>query len=1157
MHPEVGRSFIKNFPGSIALETLEISLEVLSASQRIEESADSQYSILLSIAQETQSKLSALTSPLLSPEASGDEADPLVVAKLDTVRDAILQGRTKDASKILAELGNPNDFRDQFSKFRWHTNWSSVELEEGRTKAAAEGYLQAFEFAKDNEKAAANRAHAFLLLGDAESALAACGQGLSMFHDSAYLWAVKVHALQLHGTEDPESVVPENLRESNELLFSCARLASKRKDFQTAIHLLEKCLDSDGGSFEAKRSLLVETLEWAAQDPVRASNSHLSSEKRDALADGVHRLEPLEQTLSLIQSDSTSEEVVCNIVNALTILGKNDRAQGICSIFLPRHPLADSLLRMRILRLAEDRDIQSIRKITDSVIDKLPFSVLAMLAEVSATEGDLIWHEKIQSSIGNREVNADQLLGMGVLRFQAQWVSGDKSGAINGINDHLKCNPDHVMARIVLAEFLARSDRKPEALAQGEACLPLVNASGSTFEQLQLAELLFRLEDHENAAHLYEKIVISPTNDGLTIRLLTSLVETDQRKKAQQILKDLAPAARQDQRILRIECNLARRMSDWPRLKELLLIESARLPDSAEIGVAYAGTLYRLGEVEALYNYLQGNPTFKDSSPESEFEFAKHQLGAGFTILAIKRLYRLYRNNSDSTRVAGFYLSQLMLAPITDELSPPETIVPGSAVRLQVEKNSWWVLIDEAGTPGTWPELVSIESVVASQLLGRKIGEVVSVAHGISVLEAEVVEIKSALAFAANKASERLAASVSQEGPLWSFSAYKPSGELDIDTISSSARQRRISVEAAFENYTKSRFPLYMLARLISTDVVSLLLDWPFAQYDLFVGIGTEEERERSRLLIESSKKRYVLDLTAIVELTSLGLFEAIAKLISVPLVAQSARDELVNAIRLHTRQMPTASMTERDGKLYMFDLNPKTYADRTSLLERILANIDSCEICPTLGPEYIEGSVRKLATILDDHVVDSFYLCVERDAVLIAQDGALRHIAPGFGVNEFVGIQSLLMAANSKGNISLADYANAVVEMARSGRNFVSVRSEDLIHLAKVEPARISPKVKVMLDTCRHPSVDLISAIEVLLDFIEFAAANLPVRIAAGYARYAHHALNDGRPEVKEQIADLISHRLQAVYGRNGRKVKITDRRHFDGLLKRKIDSE
>ena len=1155
MHPEVGRSFIKNFPGSIALETLEVSLEVLSASQQREVSADSQHAMVLSAVQETQNTLYALTNKLLSPEASGNEADPLVVAKLDTIRDALLQGRTRDASKVLDELGDPSNFRDQFSKFRWYTNWSSIELAEGRTKAAAEGYLQAFAFAKDNEKAAANRAHAFLLLCNAESSLAACDQGLLLFPDSAYLWSVKVHALQQLGAENPELAIPENLRESHELLFSVARIFSKKKDFQKAVRLLKKCLDSDGGSFEAKRSLLVEALEWAAQDPVQASYSHLSAEKRDALVDAVQRLEPLEQNLSSIQSDCTSEEVVCNVANALAILGKNDRAQGICSIFLPKHPLSAALLRLRILRLAESRDTNSIRDITNNVLGKLPLAILAIIAEVSAGEGDLVWHEQIQETIKNREDNADRLSDVGVLRFQAQWASGDKGGAIEGVKAHLKDNPNHVMTRIFLAEFYARNGRNEEAIIQGEACLPLVQTSGSTFDKFQLAELFFRLENYEHAAQLYESLVTSPSNDELTVRLLTSLVETDQRKKAQLILEDLSPAARQDHKILRIECNLARRMSDWPRLKDLLSLESIRLPGSAEIGVAYAGTLYRLGEVQALHTYLQSDPKFKHSSPESEFEFAKHQLDAGFTLLALNRLYCLYRTNPDSTKVAGFYLSQLLLAPITNELCPPEVIGPGTAVRLKTQDSSWWVLIDQTGVSGTWPELVSTDSVIASKLSGRRVGEILSVDRGFSTLEVEVVEIKSAFSFAADKASSRLEASASQEGPLWSFSAYKPSGELDIDTISTSVRERRISVEAAFENYKKNRLPLCVLARLVGTDAVSLLLEWPFEQYDLFVGIGTEEERERSRSFIESSKKRYVLDLTAIAELTKLGIFDAIVKRIDVPLVAQSARDELVSVIQLHKRQMPTASLTELDGKICMFDVDPKIYADRTSLLERILRNIDKCEVCPTLGPKDIEGSVRKLANLLDDHVVDSFYLCVERDAVLIAQDGALRQIAFGFGVSALTGIQPLLMAAYSNGAISLTVYANAVADMIKCGRNFVSVRSEDLVHLAKAEPNQLSSKVKTMLDTCRHSTVDLISAIKVSLDFIEFVAAKLPVRIAAGYVRYVYSVLGEGRPELREKIADLISHQLQAVYGRNGRRVNITDRIHFNGLLKRQID--
>ncbi|SDR10798.1 hypothetical protein [Pseudoxanthomonas sp. CF125] len=1153
MHPQVGRVFISDFPGSFQLEVLEASSEHLAIAKDTRQAIDLSHVTLAAIESHTSALVTAYNKSLQAPEAKGDEADPYIVAKLDTVRDALREGRTTDAKNILEAIGSPDDFKDQFSKFRWHTNWATIEIEEGRAKSGAEGYIRAFDFATDNETASVNRAHGLFILGRTDESFEACEEGIRRFGDTANLWAVKIHAMHAIGVADPEANIPEEIKQHHELLFSRARLASMKKEFRLAVELLDLCLSSDKASFSTKRALLIESLEWAIQDPARARNFHLSQEIKSALTRSIDHLEPLEQTLPKIQSEAISEEVACNVVNALWLVGKDERVQAISSVFLHKHPSAEPLLRVRVLYLAGKKNIEEIRRLTDHQLDTLPLPVLTMLAEVAATLGVPEWYKDVVRHIEDRDYDSGVLTDIRLLDFQLKWAVGDRDSAIQGLRDHLRNHPSHVLGHIVLTDLLLRADRRAEALDQCHVCSGIITGE-ALFYQIQLAELFFRLEDFEAAANLYEALVTEPSADEMTINFLISLIETDQRWKVQSTLDRLSNTERQNPTIRRIECNLARRTSNWARLEELLELEIARCPESAQTAVAYAGALYRVGKLKELRDFLAKDSKFKKSSPESEFEFAKYQVHAGLASLAIARLYALYRGNPDSTKIAGYYLSQVLLAPLTTEMNSPEQITATSAVLLRNSTEEWWILIDESSSIGSWPEQVVASSPMAAELIGKKNGDSVTVARGAGSCDAEVVDVISAYVFAVRKAQERLAASAAQDGPLWSVKAYKTDGELDVDAIATPAKERRKLVETAFSSYKKNKIPLSLLAKWIGTDLITLMLEWPYSQFDMFVSTGTQAERDEAIRVIKASDKTYVIDLATATELTRLGLFDQFIRVVGNPFVAQSVKDEVSNILQLHTKQKPAATLADSGNGLVLFEANSEEHARRTIELERILENLDKCHVSPTIGSPQVDENIRRYAQVLDEHVIDSFYLSVEKGAVLFSEDGTVRLLAKDFGVADVAWIQPFMMVGLESGVIALDSYVAGIVAMIQTGRDFISVRTEDLAHAAKAKATSVSSSVKTMLDTCKRPTIDFPSAATVAMDFLRFVLVNMSPRIAGGYACEVRDALCAGRDEFKDKIIELISIRLQQAYGRNGRRLKISDRRYFQGLLKRSL---
>ncbi len=1153
LHPEIGRAYIPGFPGSTLLEIKDTTDTHLGLYQDDRETTRQFQTTTLDNLNKLKDQVGALPQRDASPAARGDEADPRVVASLDFIRDRLREGKSREALGLLEALGDPAQFKDQFSRFRWHTNHAAVALLEGRNEEAATEFLEAFKLAPDHEKAHANRAHALLLKTEPAAALAACEESLGTFPESVFLWSLKLNARQLLGEVEPDRDLPEGLRDTPDLLFVRAHLMGKHGDYPGALKLLRQCIAADSGSFNAKRCYLADALSWAALDPVLAHHGQLTTDQREALTDAIQRLEPLEQTLVAIQSDYISLEVTNNVALSLILLGQKDRAQALAKHSLVRHPSSEGLLRLRLNELDEHNDVPAIRALTDARLKQLPPSLLGILAEISANQGDLAWHAEVMAAAESSGLEQQQLRELRVLSIHARWMAGNRTEAVDAARAYLNEHPEHVLARVVLGQMLQRLGQKAEAVQEAVTCVGHLAAGGPSLEVLQVADLLFDLQQFRDAASLYARLVKVPGNDQFTRRLLICLVESDQRRRARDTLDQLAPNIQALPLFRRIEANLARQMGDWARMRDLLAQELKQHPDNSGIAVGYVGALYRLDDKATLLEYLASDPRFKDSPLENEFEFSKYQNNHGLTGLAIARLYRLYRAHSGSTQAASFYLGQVLLGQRIPELESPAEVGSGTVVHLRSAAETRVIAIDIENTKGTdgWPELISPDSELAKSLQGRKLGGKLTLARSFDDREVEIIGLESIYVYVARKAHEQVAAAAVPAGPLWSVRIVKEDGKLDIDVLLKSAQQRKKHVRSTFEKYQQHRFPISMLAKALGSDPVTLLLDWPFREATLFVGIGTHEERDTAVKALREGARRYVLDLLTIAELVQRKSFDAALSVLGRPLVPQTVRAHLLVLMQFVDKPRPSASLGEQDGHLQMTDTPSVYYENREAILREMLRCIDDhCEIVPTAGPQEVTDIHRFLAEALDKDSLDALYLCIERGAVLLSDDAALRLLAPEAGVAMSMGIQPVLMEACDKGLLSKDAYADVVVGKLAAGHDFVSVRADDMLTLAKRTPARVSEGVRTALETFRKPPLDIISGVQVSCEFLKQAIQRLQPTVAVAYGKLILEVLQHERPQLAGAIHRAIAYAVWQALQRPSRKLKSQEQKAFAPLL-------
>lgn len=1136
VYKEVGRSFIENFPGSDANRTRELVEDHVSLYAEDQQGTRAFQTESLESSARIQKQiagLSDLVGKLAAPQSKGDEVNKLVAKQLDLVREKIKQDRITEARDILDSIKDEALSADNFTQFRWHTNMGACLLGDEHEAEAAKEYLLAFDHAPTDEKALANRARAFLLLRRLQEGLDACEGGLAVYPTSSIFWALKINARQLLKHEHPEDGLPEAVSGTSDVLYVLSMIRQHQGKHEDAYMLAHRQHELDKASTESKRSILVAAVSWSTADQVRAHFHHLSNEQRAALTDALKCLEPIEDTIERIQRQTVFHEITTNAAVGLQLLGDEQRAQSLVVRGLLRLPTSESLLRHRIKWLDQQDDVTAIRALTEPHFDVLATDVLISIAEVSANRGAIDWHEQVQKRLKSHALSERQEQDLYAISVYAVWNAGRREEAIRLATERLETSPENALLVGVLARMFKSVGKDKEANKQAQRFSTLAKRLGDSPLLVQAADLHWDFSNYFDAAELYGRLSDSPGDDYITRRFLACLVESDQREKARQVIASLDAAARGTSAIRRIEANLARQSGDWGRLHDLLKIELESNPGDSAVAVGYVGALHRLQKADELKAYLASDPVFDKSRPENEFEFAKYQSQHGFAFEAVTRLYRLFRQHPNDAKIAGYFLSSLLLGEDISGRLAVDAVVPGSAVVLSRSGDSRTVAVElrDLPTMTTWPEVLSANIPQTASIAGKTVGEKVVFDTGMNKVEYEISGIEHIFLFASRKAHELIAATAIPAGPLWSVRVFKESGEPDIEPIRESLKARSQHVRSVVNTYKERRFPICRLAEALGTDVISLLFEWPYQHAEMFVSRGAIEERETERDALRKGEGRYVLDLLTLAELQRWGVFDTVCGVLGKPLVPQTVREQLLGVLQLVERPKAEANLREEEGQLIWTDIPAAYFAQRKEFLSGLLAVIDNkCEPVPVFGPKRLNSGLRLLPQILDSASLDSVYLTLEHKAVLLSEDATLRLLASEVGADGAAGVQPLLMNLRDEGHLERNEYSRIILSKLAFGHDFISVDAHDLYWAVKQANEQQTGLFKSALNSFRRPTVDLQSVVLVCAEFLRLAAQDLPVKTVGTLYRDCLDVFSDSRDSIKDRIAQVFRRGMNIV---------------------------
>lgn len=1094
------------------------------------------------------------------PPSKGNEINKLLAKQLDKSRDLINVGKVHDAKSLLELIEDEVSESDDYTRFRWHTNLGACLLSNDKRHEAAEQYLTAYNFAKDEEKAVANRVRAFLLLGNFKQALKESDNAIQKFYKSGIVWALHINAKNSLDNEFDQSSLPSDLQQDTSVLLSLSDLKFRKKAYEESYALIRDALQQDNNSNDIKRAMLASVLSWVTQDTVKSHYKQITTQQQDALKTTVDSFGDIMPYLKSIQSKHVFTEVAHNLAVATELLGENQLKNTITTYAFSVYPDEEAFLWYRVKELKNSGDIDTIHQLTDDKINNLEKPLLFTIAEIGANTGDTQWVESIAQVINSKDLDKhdkDELFG---LKLCAMWKGGDITSAIKLAKDSISritSYPSLLSFYIRLLDEHGETSERDKLLG---SCKSLPE-DASSIDLIQIADLLYDFNFHYDASALYQKLIESPADDYLTKRYLDSLIKSDQRAKALEELERLPIEVRNSSPFKRIEANLARASGDLDMLERILKEELDADPLDSFAATGYIATLYRKNKLEPLSDYLRTNPTFNPIIEQNEIEIAKYQMELGLEDQALLRMYSLFRSNPGSSEIAGYFFISMLQAKNFEQLKGLSEISSSSVIYLESDGEKKNIVIEPASLKigAGWPECIDETSELANNIIGKKVGDIVNIDGGIGTKQWNIVGVDSMFIFASNIAQKVVASSASSVGPLWSVNVIKKDGEFDFDPMLKSLKERRKHVEHVFSVYKENKLPLQMLSKTLGKDIVTLILDWPYKEYDLFVSTGIHEEREKIKHEISINDKPLVIDLTYLIELNVLGLLKESLKVIAKPLVAASLRDQLLSIIQVQNKMEPSGIASEIDGQL-RFDEVPQSHLEaRGQFLNELLEFIDEhCEVVPVVGP----GVVTEQEVALEQYIGlasnDIILLTRERNAILVSEDGAFRALATGMGVASTFWLQPILMLLRDRKIISEEKYSKLVLDKLNRRHNFTSVDSKDLLWAAKSCPGSIAPEVESAMQTFKSATLDLASGVVVGAQFLKIVAEHVNPNTLYKYYILIFEALSFEREGYANDIHNsLVAHIERALSSLERKKVKAINREFGKTLLPREVQRQ
>lgn len=988
-------------------------------------------------------------------------------------------------------------------KWRLLSNLAVSHLGEGKNRKAGQLFVEAKPLQPDEEKACANEAFGWHLLGERQTAFEAAGKYKKRFPHSTRLAAVWVNT----APPDMELVsiereLPQSCLQDSEVLVALSTRSMANEEFEKAKKYAERAIQAKPNlpyAYALLAELLMkefvsESLEQTGDvvgDPKGSNLSHVEEIVTKGLQEAqVERDIVLQAQVLLLrsyvrlvrQNKDGSEK---DIIEAYGLAPKNREVVRDYAVMLLRKGDRNEAIRLlRELSFESDQD-------------HLSYLLGLALSERNepgdAHEAIKVFGRIAQSSEHLKEGFREDIIER-LLNISARENSWEVA------EDVIATLPENNLSQVSRNSFGAilnfRQGKRVEAVESANAALQEITSTTTRMEKRRLARGLSEIGLLNEALPLWEELA-DRTKDSSDTR---NLLECARRLRRHELVlttcESLRNAGVRERSLLDLEISLLEQYGIESAIK-LLEEHLTGHPEDSEMRIRLSIIGLRVDRKQLVTTTPDNIPAVEEVSPQLGEAVVGVLKEAGYPNDALKYAYEFLRRNFDSAGAHRAYIHALSPLGAKPIVEAPKNIEPGTAV-LFIEKgenNPKWVVIEDSPNPDKSRDEISPDSHLARQLIGKASGDEFVIATGsVSTRTGVVQEVISKYVYRHQRCMSEWQLNFPEEFGVEvvrvkSYNTEAGKEEYDLSAVRASVEQQHQQVQEIQSLYRSDPIPVHLFGKPLGINAFEATIAIA-SREEMFLKccVGSSEEQEKA-LKSFSDCHSVVIDLTVIATLAILDGVSLIQNFPKQVILSQAGLSELQLMLR-HESLVSGKSGTLGivDGQLTRFIETKEECQKRLVRLKHFVESlVDICEVVECRALALLDPARRdNLINAFGRHGAESMVLASDPGRVLWTDDHILSQCAQGeFGVNR-IWTQAVIQALVSQGIVEPEVYFEVSAKLLGCRYSFTSSNAQVLIKACELSEWKLGYSLlKNNLDTFGDEAINLKDAMILAARFI------------------------------------------------------------------------
>jgi hypothetical protein len=929
---------------------------------------------------------------------------------------------------------------------------------------------EAYQYNENDEKAKLNKAWGYFLLNQKDEAKIEVEKILEDDPENISANQIFVYSSSDEPLDAIISKIDPSLRESKDIAYAIGIIAREKELFDDSEKWLRIALKNGNNDFTDLKGNLGEVILFnLVENPSIIYTNQISLSNKKKLLEAKKLLEEAWKKLPSNEIKKTRISWIANLSVIKKLIGDLEGALSDINIALELNPSNSSIKAKAIILSYLNRSNEAITLLKNLNEEKCPEKQL-LLAQALIFNNE---HEKSIEVLEDllKKKNSDKLNQETIfLLLQLYIQKNDLDNAFKLHNFFYGENTDDLLGLIFVHNISVLKEDFIEANSSLDKAIEIAGKSDSIREISILADTLYQNKRLEDAAKIYEKFVNKKVDHMLTHRLVDCYYRTGEIGKAFNICKELREIYKNPlQYITEVEISISTEISDFAIAKELCDEYLKNFPSNLDMEINRAIINLHTNEVDKVDEFL--NHRF-DLEKLTLKQFEKLAYLYRFRALDneyLELLYEMRRKYFNSDEAHAEYVKSLISKNIGSE-STPIKVDLGMAVRLKNNSNikEWFILEERNDTDKKFKE-VNQDDLLSKKLVGKYLGDTITIGEGISESEVIIDEIKTKYVYASHESIEILKYSEEDFGFYQIPMGHDEDKKFDpLFDILNERHKHLIKMEKFFK---EKIIPVGTFAKFTGSNVIKT---WSNIVNNPDLNLKCCSDRDKKNLLLLKNEKKLIIDLISLLTIHETKIKDVIVKSFGKLGIAQTTIDEIIQDLNEQEMLKERGSFytgISSEEEITLKDIHLENIENNIKYLEDLLEWIkQNCDIIPCRAALKINRYERaKYNNMVGKSFMDTILIASENGNLLYSDDGPLRILAKEKFNVEGVSTLNVLKRSLEMANLKLDDYNNVIVKLICFNYITISFNAEIIMTAAKESKWLSSYPYNKFIDVITH----------------------------------------------------------------------------------------